>query len=110
MIVWTGWGILTPFIAFIPFIAVQALVDGIFGKPFYKNHISMQIIAILASSALVWFSGKKLNSDPGRVMIDKASGQEVVLKSSHTLFFVKMEYWAILIAALGLFMVIIRTI
>jgi hypothetical protein len=109
MIVWTGCGILTPFIAFIPFIAIQVIVDSIFGKPFYKNHMSMQIIAVLASSALVWFSGRQLNSAPGRVMIDKASGQEVVLKSSHTLFFVKMEYWAVLIAILGLFMVIIQT-
>ncbi len=106
MLVWTGWGILTPFIAFIPFLVIRVLVDSIMGNLFFKNHTSIQILAILISSSLVWLSGKKLNSVSDRVMIDKVSRQEVVLKSAHTLFFVKMEYWSVLIAVLGLFLVI----
>jgi len=39
-------------------------------------------------------------------MIDKATGQEFLIKPDHSLFFIKMQYWAYIVGAIGLFFLI----
>jgi hypothetical protein len=39
-------------------------------------------------------------------MIDKATGQELLFKPDHSLFFIKMQYWAFVIGATGVFLLL----
>ena len=39
-------------------------------------------------------------------MIDKASGQEFLFKPDHSLFFIKMQYWAFLFGAVAVFLLL----
>jgi hypothetical protein len=41
------------------------------------------------------------------VLIDKATGEEVVLKPKHSLFFVPVELWPVVFVALGLISVLV---
>lgn len=45
--------------------------------------------------------GAYLNRKQGKVMIEKETGREVILKPDHSFFFIRMEYWGPLLLALG---------
>lgn len=102
-IIWKGYGFLVPFIT----IAIVGIVSVISWKLFPSTLFLGPCIGSFAAAAAVWFAGKKFNSpDKDRVMIDKQSGQEFIFKPDHSLFFIKMQYWAFLIAAVGLFLLL----
>ena len=54
------------------------------------------------SSYLLWIIGKRLNRNNLRRLIDPETNEEVILKSNHSLFFIKIRYWGLL---LGIFTV-----
>lgn len=47
----------------------------------------------------IWFYGKKWNSER-RILIDKATGQEITTTNQHTAFGIPMQYWAFIFPAL----------
>jgi hypothetical protein len=57
------------------------------------------ILTGLASGAMGWW----LRNRPAKVLIDKATGQEVVLRRRHSLFFVPMFYWGPIFIAMGVY-------
>jgi hypothetical protein len=89
-IVWTGWGILV--VAF----AGAALVLGLV----LDQAVGFRTgLAELLAAAGVWFVGVRLNVGRDRTLVDPASGEQVVLRRRHTLFWIPMQYWAVLVAA-----------
>ncbi len=42
--------------------------------------------------------GRRLNGGPGRVLTDQATGQTVVLRRRHSLFFIPMQWWSVSLA------------
>ncbi|AGH86641.1 hypothetical protein ACI2S5_25300 [Ralstonia nicotianae] len=42
-----------------------------------------------------------LNSRPGRVLVDPKTGQQVELKARHTLFWIPLQWTALLVVAFG---------
>ena len=98
MIVWNGLGILVPVIAFATLLLTQAVADAVTGvEGFYTAHSSLQAAALLSAAAVIWFLGRYLNGKPGRRLVDKATGEEFVVRPHHALFWVKMEYWAVVL-------------
>jgi hypothetical protein len=96
VIIWSGWGILVPLI-----MALALLLAVPFEGDSAKYGLAFsQFVA----AAGIWFVGKKLNDKPGRVMIDQETGEALELKTKHSLFFIKMEYWAFVVAAIAVVM------
>lgn len=96
MIIWQGLGFLA---ALIPFVLLVLL--SLFDKSntfTYGNEIVLAISAIA-----VWLVGKKLNGTKGKVLIDPETKQEVLLKNKHTMFWIPMEWFGVLLGALALF-------
>lgn len=96
MIIWRGWGVLT--------IAIVVLVGGLVTAISVNvlketgRFVGLAFTAGLVTAALVnWFVGRRLNSAPGRELVDPATGERVVLRRSHDLFFVPMEWWSVLL-------------
>ena len=52
--------------------------------------------------------GRYLNGKPGRILIDKATGEEVIEKPNHHLMFIKMEYWGVIFFAIGFVLLVAR--
>ena len=102
MIIWKGYGFLVLVIA----VVIGAIVSLLFGKIGSTEDMGAASGAII-SAGVIWFVGNKLN-DPtkDRTMIDKQTGQEVVLKPNHSLFFIKMQYWAIIVGGIGIIMLV----
>jgi hypothetical protein len=98
MIIWRGWGILALLIPIllIFFLEVLAgLLAGLFGANAYQQ-ISSYVwpLGWLIAAGIVWRLGRSLNQRQGRLLIDPTTHEQFVLRSDHSLFFIKMEYWA----------------
>ena len=103
-ILWTGWGFLVPVIVGVGFVLTQTILNTIFGPYTYEDAAWPKILATILTSVSIWFVGRYFNGKPGRVMIDKKTGREVVFKRRNALFFIPMEYWAFIV---GIFFLLI---
>ena len=108
MIIFSGFGFLVPIIALAVYVAVQWLTDQVLGAGFYTGHAVPKFAAAIISAVLLFAFGLFLKRRGTRVVIDKATGEELVLRSRHTLFFVPMEYWGGVILVLGILVAFAR--
>lgn len=97
MIIWSGKGILSVLVLIATFIGLILLL------PAGLIEIGVTLsVSLFVAAAFSWLMGKKWNDQVAQVFIDKASGREVIIKPNHSLFWIKMQYWGIIFAILGL--------
>ena len=102
-IIWKGYGFLVPFIA----AAVIGVFSVLLWQLFPKSVLLGPCLGSFAAAAAIWFIGKKFNSPTkNRIMIDKANGREFLFKPDLSLFFIKMQYWAFIVGAVGLLLLL----
>ena len=102
MLVWQGWGILVVGVPLLLIVVTSAIWTALMGETSVNDNYSVILgIALLLSAPIIYLLGKRLEARPGRTMVDKETGQEVVLRGAHTLFFVRLRYWAWISAILG---------
>jgi hypothetical protein len=102
MILWSGWGILTLLFA-LGGAALRGALHGL--VPALSDHAAIAI-GLLAGAAVNWWVGIRLNSQPGRELVDPKTGGKVILKRRHTLFWIPMQYYSallVLIATVAVF-------
>jgi len=94
MIVWSGRGFLSVLILFIAIFISIAI--------FPETYVDLSfIIPLYAAGIFSYIFGMKWNK-PLKVLTDKETGKDVIFKSNHSLFWIKMEYWGFIFTALGL--------
>ncbi len=102
MIIWKGYGFLVLVIS----IAIGAIVSLIFANIGSTEDIGAGVGALI-SGGVIWIVGNKLNaSSKNKIFIDKQTGQEILVKPDHSMFFIKMQYWAFIIGGIGIIMLI----
>lgn len=100
MIIWSGWGFLSVVIAVVVGGLTTALTVLGLEKLGLGTWTGMGLVAGLAAAALVnWLVGIRLNQRPGRELIDAKTGERVVLRKRHSLFFIPMQWWSVPLAA-----------
>ncbi|MBX2844353.1 MAG: hypothetical protein KTR26_21485 [Flammeovirgaceae bacterium] len=99
MVVWSGRGILSILVLIVSFVICLKLF------PVEQSDYSF-VVAFFVAGAFSWFMGKKWNEQEGRTVMDKATGQEMVFKPNHSLFWIKMQYWAFIFGAFGLLILV----
>lgn len=57
---------------------------------------------------LVRYVGVTLDKKEGKVVVDKETGKEFVLKSHHNFFFIRLEYWAWILFAAGIVLALVK--
>lgn len=97
MIIWTGLGILIPLI-----LIAGTTVGGLLGTAIGHPGLGLGLGAVLAAVGN-WAVWKKVYSKPARVLVDQATGQQVVLKPKHSLFFIPAPAWTWVFGALAVF-------
>lgn len=104
--IWRGWGIMVFAIALVVTFAVgipvQLLVEY-FGLSRTFIHVGMSTGLVLAA-AVNWMIGRRLNTASARNLIDAETGERVILRPQHSLFFIRMEYWSVPMVLLAIFM------
>jgi len=103
IIIWRGFGWSIPVIVFGAFIFFQTALNAIYGEGFYESYEWPKMAAIILSSLLVASLGYLLNYRKRQVIVDPESGKKQN-SPSHTLFFIPIEFWALIIPALFLLM------
>ncbi len=95
MIIWRGFGWAVPVILIAVFVITQMSLDAMYGTEYYKTNEWPKAMAVVIASLLVGGLGYLLNYKKRTVITDAETGA-TIKSSSHTLFFIPIEFWAIL--------------
>ena len=101
MVVWKGWGLAIVGFIFLFVLPIELLVEYYLGAGQYKALAWPIPLAILLGAIPTTFVGMKLNNKPARILMDPETGEEVELKPEHSLFWVPMQYWGVILVALS---------
>ena len=102
MIIWSGFGFLVAVIVFGASLALNFAFNAWLGDDYYDTHKWPFAVSLFVSAVICWFFGSALRKRTSQTVIDKATGQEMVLnRSNHTLFFIPMHIWAPILVVIG---------
>jgi hypothetical protein len=102
MIIWTGLGFLVAVIVFVSSIILNLAFNTWFGEGYYDTHKWPLAISLFISAIICWLLGSALRKRTSQTVIDKATGQEMVLnRSNHSLFFIPMHLWGPVLALIA---------
>ncbi len=104
MIIWSGWGVLSALITVLAFVG-GVVLDLQLPKLGIPAPTGL-VLAWIAAAALNWVVGRRLNGRPGRELIDARTGQRVLLVPNHSLFWIPMQYYSVLMLLLGALVVV----
>jgi hypothetical protein len=100
MIIWNGKGYLVAVIIFLLLVGAEFGSEALFAdERYYQMHGWPLAAAMAVAAVVVWFLGNHLHKTGGRVVIDKATGQEMTLGGNDSLFFIPVRFWAPIFAA-----------
>lgn len=102
MLIWRGKGILVAIIFIASIMITHSVVTAMLGKGYDKLHSWPDAVSMFIAAAAVWFSGKYYNKNAERILFDPTTGEKVIVSSSHTFFWIKMEYWSFLLLFSGI--------
>lgn len=109
MVIWSGWGWVVPVFAFFVALGTELLSEAITGQDhFYQSHPWLVVGAMVVAGGLVGLVALFLSRRPARVVIDKQTGQELTLQPKHSFFFVPLRWWAPLLPAIAVVMILVR--
>ena len=100
LIIWRGYGWLVPVVVFAALILSQLSVDAVYGDGFYTANAWPKQAASMVAAILVGFIGIYLNHTKRQIQVDEETGQVLGKAPSHSLFFIPIEYWALITLAL----------
>ncbi len=101
MIVWSGFGFLALLLPIVTVFITTAVANATGGPLYSTLHHWPGAVGAILGAGLVYLASVKLET-PGRTLVDPATGQAVVLRRRHTLFWIPLRFWAIVIAVVGL--------
>lgn len=101
LIVWRGFGWLVPVVVFGALILSQLSVDAVYGEGFYTANGWPKQLAFVVAALFVGFLGFFLNHTKRQILFDEETGEALGKAPSHSLFFIPIEYWAIIVLALA---------
>jgi hypothetical protein len=101
-IIWTGLGFLVAVFVFGFSLLCNLASNAYFGPAYWDAHGWPFGASLLVSATVCWIAGKRLSKRASMTVIDKATGQEMVLdRGKHSLFFIPMHIWAPILAICG---------
>ena len=100
LVVWRGLGWLVPVIVFGALILSQLSVDAVYGEGFYTANGWPKQAAFVVAALSVGLLGFVLNHVKRQILVDDETGEALGKAPSHSLFFIPIEYWSIIVLAL----------
>ncbi len=102
MIIWSGLGFLVVAIAFVCELVAQLLATQLTGNPdYYTMHGWVGGLGLFVAGGFCLLLGSYLNNSGGRVLTDPKTGETVVYRRRHSLFFIPMQWWGVLLVIGG---------
>lgn len=101
MVVWQGLGSFAFVVLFVTGGIAAVILHFAFG-PGEDGEQRILALGLLLAAPLVYLFAKRIEARPTRTLIDKETGQEVVLRERHTFFFIPLRYWSVIYLVGGL--------
>lgn len=102
MVVWTGLGFVVALVGILALVATQMIAGAVTGNEnFYQENTWIILYGMIGAALVTFILNKTLLVPKTQTVIDKESGQEMVLKKDHSLFFVPTKWWPIIWVVLG---------
>ncbi len=95
MIIWSGKGILSALVLIVSFF----ICGNIFPDAYTDYGI---ILSLFISGLFSWVYGVKWNQQNGEILIDPKTGEQSLVKPNHSLFWIPMQYWGLILPVLGI--------
>jgi hypothetical protein len=109
MIIWKGAGFIVAVVTFLILVLTELSVEALFkDETYYQKNGWPKLLALFLAGYIVLLIGKYLNKKEGKVLIEKETGKEVILKAEHSLFFINVEYWGYILFILGVIFFFVR--
>lgn len=103
MIVWQGFGFLVGVVGLAVLAATQYAVNALTKNDlYYQAHGWPKLLGLWLTAAAIFGIARYFDSRPGKVVIEKDTGREIVLRQAHSFFFIPMKYWTFVLLALGI--------
>jgi hypothetical protein len=100
---WRGFGFLVfVFVFGFSLIANIIVNSATGGKAYWNTHKWPFALSLFFAAASCWFLGQFLSKQKTRLLIDPKSGEEVVIRKTHTFFAIPMIWWCPILAGWGL--------
>ena len=107
LIIWRGAGGLVLIFGIVSALLTNIVTSAVSGENnYFAGHSWAQALSLWLTATVCWFLGRYLNGKPAKIIVNKATGQEMSLKPRHDLMFIKMEYWGAILFAIGAFVLI----
>ena len=75
---------------------------------YFQDNLWPKVAALWLTGIISWFVGRYLNTRPERIVIDRETGREVRQRLVHDFLFIRIEYWGIIFAVIGLCLITFR--
>ena len=102
-IIWSGKGFLVPVFVFGFSLIANLITNSMTASEVYWDaHKWPFAISLFASAVACGTAGSYLRNLKAQVLIDPKTSEEVILRQSHTLFFIPVVWWCPILASIGL--------
>ena len=86
---------------------VANLLTNLFkGEEYWNEHQWPFGMSLLVAAFFSWIVGVLLAKRRVRTLIDKDTGEEVVVTPNHSLFFIKMQWWGPILLIAGIILIL----
>lgn len=98
MIIWSGGGMLSALVSAAGLVSV--LLDPALARAGSPAPAGIVLVWVVAA-AFTWWLGTRFNQCPGRALVDPCTGQIVILRGRHILFWIPMQSYSVLMVLIG---------
>jgi hypothetical protein len=108
MIIWNGRGFLVAVFVFGCSLCANLISNSVMGSGTYWDQHKWPLgVSLLVAAILSWSVGRFLANQKARTLIDKETGEDIVIEPCHTLFFIRMHRWGPILGAVGVALVVV---
>ena len=110
MTISSGAGFIVAVIAFVMLFLTELSVEYLFNDDsYYQAHGWPKLLGFFIAGCIVLLVGRYLHETDAKVYIDKETGEEVIIRNRHSLFFINVKYWGYILFGLGVIFLFITT-
>lgn len=108
LLIWKGWGIVVFAIAVVWIAIGIGLAGAINADKAMADALTG--LSLVPAGVMTWFAGKRMNRNTTRTLVDPQTGNPVVIRREHSLFFVKVEWWGPILIVLGILVFVVELV
>jgi hypothetical protein len=102
MLIWRGYGAVVPGVVIVSALAANLIANVEGGPNYWDAHGWPLAASFLVDAGVLWLIDDALSKTPPRVLIDESTKERVEINKRHDFFFLRIRWWALLLAVLGL--------